>query len=314
VIPLHDRTSRRFHSDAFGLQIESDFVLPGAGPEPGPARPYRLQLRRTKPAALPGVTDEPRYLCNLQSYAGSAYAMLEGETGDVLFIYGRQAVFHLSSDRAMLRCAVPTSDAREWERVLMDTVLWTIALLRGCELLHASAVATAHGVVAFIATTGSGKSSLASEFLRRGARLFSDDVVALGDPAGEIVAYPGPPVMNLPVRVNPETVGGHEVLHDFGAERWLHLTDRRPPAQGLAAAVLLHRSAGAATGCERAQATSLTLLPHALSLPHLGERARRRFELFGAVAATVPVWMLQADLAVSTAELADLIETRIGRA
>ncbi|MGZ4356369.1 MAG: hypothetical protein ACXVRU_06125 [Gaiellaceae bacterium] len=47
----------------------------------------------------------------------------------------------------------------------------------GYEALHASAVRTSRGVVAFSGTSGAGKSTLAYAFNRRGASLWADDVV-----------------------------------------------------------------------------------------------------------------------------------------
>ena len=82
--------------------------------------------------------------------------------------------------------------------------------------------------------------------------------------------------------------------------------------QRIAAVVLIDRRKAAPTCCSAIDATSLTLLPHAIGFPHLDARARRRFELFGALAATARVVQLSADPDVPTAELADLVESRIG--
>ncbi|HZJ09454.1 MAG TPA: hypothetical protein VFD39_07160 [Trueperaceae bacterium] len=57
---------------------------------------------------------------------------------------------------------------------------WPAALqLRGHEVLHASAVATPDGVVAFCARSETGKSTLAYGLAKRGHRLWSDDAVVL---------------------------------------------------------------------------------------------------------------------------------------
>jgi hypothetical protein len=49
---------------------------------------------------------------------------------------------------------------------------------RGYEALHASAVASASGVVGFCGTSGSGKSTIAHALALRGRRLWADDVLA----------------------------------------------------------------------------------------------------------------------------------------
>jgi len=50
---------------------------------------------------------------------------------------------------------------------------------RGIEVLHASAISTSNGVVAFCADSGSGKSTLAYGLSRRGYQLWADDAVAI---------------------------------------------------------------------------------------------------------------------------------------
>jgi hypothetical protein len=265
------------------------------------------------PEALPSIGAEPRYLRNLQSYDGDAFAMLEGASGDVLFVYGRTAVFHLSPDLRVLRCAAPLGGDRAWQRVLMDTILWTVGLLRGRELLHASAVETAGGVVAFVSGMGGGKTSLAVEWLKRGATLFADDIVALDDRGGSVVAYPGPPLMNVPASQDG-ALREAVTLAQFGDERWIQLdTSPRAPAQ-LSAIVIVHRAPGEVARCVPISASSLELLPYAVSLPHMGDRTRRRFELFGAAAETTPMMRLDADPAVTPAQLADLVQPQIASA
>jgi hypothetical protein len=192
----------------------------------------------------------------------------------------------------------------------MDTVLWTVGLLRGYELLHASAVETGAGVVAFVSGMGGGKTSLAVEWIKRGAVLFADDIVALDDRSGAVLGYPGPPLMNVPASQEgslPEAV----TLARFGDERWVQLDTRsRAPAQ-LSAIVIVHRAPGEVARCDPITASSLGLLPYAVSLPHLEGRARRRFELLSAAAQSTPMLRLGADPAVPPAQLADLVQAQI---
>lgn len=315
-LPSADRSQRDetgrgvAYLETYGLGVETDINLPGTHPA-GPAqRPHAVTLRAAPAGELPSLWEAPRYLRNLQAYDGAAFAMLESRDGDTLFAYGRSALFHLSADQATLRYAVGVQADRAWQRVLLDTVLWTVSLLRGFELLHASAVISDHGLIALVARTGGGKSRLAAEFLRRGATLFSDDIVALEEAGGEITAHPGPPLMNLPRVLAPAQVGG-TVLAEFGDERWV-VVDRPPVAPSpVAAVVLVNRVAGETPRCSAMEATSLTLLPHGVSLPHLADRARRRFDIFGSLIATAPVLSLHADPAVPPSELADRINRRL---
>jgi hypothetical protein len=258
------------------------------------------------------LTGEARFLRHLVAYEGCPFATLEGEAGDLLFHFGPRALFHLHQDRHTLSCALTQPGDRLSERVLLDTVLWTTSLYAGYELLHASAVATEHGPVAFVADQGGGKTTLAAEFLHRGGTLFADDIVALDDSGGTIVGYPGPAVMNLPIAIDPSYIAGAEPLATFGDESWIALpATPQPPAQ-IAAIVLVRRAKTAASlRCRRIPATTLTLLPFAISLPHLTVRGRRRFELFGALADTTPILELTADLQTPSAALADAVDQQL---
>jgi hypothetical protein len=298
------------HLDAYGLAVQTDIDLPGLHSTPPSPRPYAVTLRAAPADELPSPLDEPRYLRNLQSYDDAAFAMLESPEGDVLFAYGRTTLFHLSADRATLRYAVGSPREAAWQRVLLDTVLWTVSLLDGFELLHAGAVIAEHGLIALVARTGGGKSTLAAEFLRRGATLFADDIVALQETADGLLAYPGPPLMNLPDALDPAQVGA-TVVAEFDDERWVAFERDSVGPTALGAVVLINRGAGETARCVSTEGTSLELLPHAITLPHLSDRARRRFEIFSSVSATVPVLSLHADAAVSASELADLIGHRL---
>jgi hypothetical protein len=298
------------HLEAYGLEVETDIDLPGTQSTPPERQSQSLPVTRAPAGELPSLLDRPRYLRNLQAYDGSPFVMLEDADGDVLFAYGRTALAHLPADRSMLRCAVSDEDDPAWQRVLMDTILWTVSLLRGFELLHAAAVNAHHGLIALVAHTGGGKTSLAAEFVRRGAVLFADDIVAMDDSRGTVLAHPGPPLMNLPRSLAPEALGARTVA-DFGSERWVALERGHIAPRALTAVVLINRVPGERLRCTPTTSTSLALLPHAVSLPHLEDRARRRFDIFGAMAARAPVFSLHADPAVPPSELADVIEDRL---
>jgi hypothetical protein len=298
-----------FGLSAFGLEVSSDFPLPGAAPGGDPAA-ADLALWLVPQDELVPLMREARVLRLLHAFDGCAYAMLEGPQGDHLLLYGHRGAMHLSADRTVLRCAPSTVDDPHWQRVLLDTVLWTVSLLTGFELLHASAVDTAAGVVAFSAVSGGGKSSLAAEYLRRGAAFFSDDIVALDDSGDRVSAHPGPAVMNVPGRVDPAEVGG-TVIAEIGDERWVEVAAPALGSRPLAAIVLVDRAPGHEAACTRIDGTTLDLLPHGLGLPHLEGRDRRRFEVFGRVAAETPLLHLTANLDVPPAALADLVDAAL---
>jgi hypothetical protein len=83
--------------------------------------------------------------------------------------------------------------------LLLDQVVPHILALDGSMVLHASAVATDGGVVAFVGPSGFGKSSLAASFTSGGCPLVSDDFVLLveDEVTGRFAAVPSYPGLRL---------------------------------------------------------------------------------------------------------------------
>lgn len=73
----------------------------------------------------------------------------------------------------------PELDVRSY---LMGNLFAVICHQRGLLPLHASAIATSRGAVAFLGASGAGKSSIAAFLARRGHRFLADDI-CLVDPA-----------------------------------------------------------------------------------------------------------------------------------
>jgi hypothetical protein len=82
------------------------------------------------------------------------------------------------------------------------TVLPMAVQLTGREVLHASAVLTTGGVVAFCAVSTTGKSTVADRLGRRGYPVWGDDAVAFDASDGAVAAIP------LPFRLEPRDLPG----------------------------------------------------------------------------------------------------------
>jgi hypothetical protein len=80
-----------------------------------------------------------------------------------------------------------------WRRGVLPLVLVT----SGFEALHASAVATSRGVIAFGAGSGTGKSTIACALRNRGFRHWADDAVVFQPSGGGITAVPLPFAVRL---------------------------------------------------------------------------------------------------------------------
>jgi hypothetical protein len=306
MTPKQPEPPSAFHYRTFALPLRSSFPLPGLAP--APAEPGALSLRVVSGSHIQrlwsGADDEPVWITAID---GRPYTMTLGREGDYLMTYGQDARFLLSPDLRELRCSPSRPSEAGWRRFLLDTVLWSASLLRGVELMHASAVQGGTGVTAFAAFSGGGKSSIAREMMRRGASLFADDILALPPAGGELRAHPGPALMNLPrPHVGHDRVG--DVIGRFPEEDWVTVPRAAREPDRIAAVCLLRRRSGAALRLGPLRPTVLDLLPFTLGFPHLRGRLRQRFMLFARLAAEVPIYELSAPLDAPPRSLADLVE------
>jgi hypothetical protein len=283
--------------------VESSFDLPGLRPATAGGHPLTIQVVGDGEISAPDPTAQPIWRTRID---GRPYAMWGGD--GYTMVHSGSAAYALSADLRTLRCSPVDAADPGWRRFVLDTVLWSVSLLRGFELLHAAAVEGPAGVVAIAAGSGGGKSSVALELLRRGADLFCDDILALAPtPRGGVLAHPGPALMNLPVDRAPDDSGAFRELARFGDESWIVLPTGAATPRPVTAICLLERSPGATTELRPIEATGLHLLPHSLGFDHLDDRPRARFELFSTLAAA-PILSLTADPDASPAVLADMLE------
>jgi hypothetical protein len=91
--------------------------------------------------------------------------------------------------------------------LLVDALSYAMVRL-GREPLHATAVLTGQGVVAFVGESGRGKSTLGALFLRHGCRLVTDDMLLLTHERDGCMAHPGPPRIKLYREIADRIFGG----------------------------------------------------------------------------------------------------------
>jgi hypothetical protein len=298
---------------AFGLAVESDFPLPGVASCPSGNAEPEIRISMARPEDVIGRWSGASSLL-WQTVLGDGVALRHelGVAGDHRIVYGGTS-FHVypSADRVM--CSTADRADFAWQRQLLDTVLFSVSFARGFELLHASAIATPAGAVAFVGPTGAGKSSLLAELIRRGRRLLSDDVLAIDMKEKQIIAYPAPAVMNLPGgRLGPSELKA-TIVSEFSDENefWVVVPTAVTECMPLARLFVLDPDARE-TGVSRLKdATFLDIAPFAISLPHDSARARRRFEVLSALAGNVAIDRLSRAAADLPHQLADHVEARL---
>jgi hypothetical protein len=298
---------------AFGLTLRSEIPLPGLPPlahgEPDLAI-VRADEDRIR-AAWSGSAEPPVWEPRFPDGQGVTAEL--GIRDDQLLVYGDRARFHLSADLGTVTCAIRDETDPHGLRFLLDTVLWWVCLARGLQVVHASAVESEQGVIAFAAATGGGKTSLAAELLRRGWPLFADDVLVLERRDGALIAHPGPPLMNLPaVAGYPRELGRPLARFPAQAENWVAVDNASNAPRPVAALFLLRRADGLHLAVERKDATVLDVLPHLWGLPHAADGPHERFEVASDLASTTPIYDLTSEPEVPAATLADLVQRTTG--
>jgi len=183
----------------FGLDLCADVALPflrAARAEPT-GRRIDLTLREGEIEELewPGSA---RLISDQRLPDGEVNFRIEEDPEAGYLIWGPgYGANRISADGRNLLCTAGGAGADAWQRLLIAQVLPFAAVLRGLEVLHASAVVTGEGGVAFLGPSQAGKTSLAMAMCRRGATFLADDVLALELAGESLIGHPGTAVAGV---------------------------------------------------------------------------------------------------------------------
>lgn len=228
-----------------------------------------------------------------------------------------RALHHLSPDASVLQCAPADPADPSWWRVVLDSVLFTVALLQGYEALHAGAVATPDGVIAITAASGGGKSTLLSELVGRGMALMADDVLVLAPRGTDFslslspLTYPAPPLMTVPntriaILGDSNYSDTTEIISSLEDEYWIAVPVYPDPLP-LKTLVVLDRQPGLQLSLEKIEDPLAPLMGSLMNFPRTPERQRARFELASTLASNTTLWRLTADVDTPPDVLADTL-------
>ena len=168
--------------DAYGLRFEMPFECPELAPAVGERAPDVVVRYGEVPEKIES------------EQAGAVY-----EASSTQFLLRIDQVAHYLVDGASSITIAPHPGVDDLSvRVyLLGSCLAALLHHRGVLALHASAILTDKGAVLFMGASGRGKSTTLNEFLRRGYRMLSDDVVGIVLEQGQPVALPGYPQTKL---------------------------------------------------------------------------------------------------------------------
>jgi hypothetical protein len=182
---------------AYGLRIVSDIPLPELQSLPPDDQPADLRLRFINRA--PALPEPTAWVIRLDRPTGQPWLFCARINGGYFLRFVNIADFVVDASGLDACCCSTLLDFADADlhHVALDQVMPLVLKLRGFEPLHASAFATAGGITAFIGPGGSGKSTIASTFLRQGHTIVGDDCLPLYCRDGQIYAVPAYPGVRL---------------------------------------------------------------------------------------------------------------------
>jgi hypothetical protein len=296
-------------AQAFGvnLTVPDDLWLEGLRPSSASLAEPPTELRR-----------DPTAVADRWSGA-QAKRMREFREGDTVFSVdhdpergwlvqasGTGAAF-LAPDGFAVECA-PKPDSGAWDALLGGQVLPLVATLRGLEVFHAAGVVWEGRANLLCAAQGVGKTSLAAHLVMAGARLLSDDVVAVD---GDLVAHPGLTVLNVrgPERERVERGAGPALGQLPTVNGRTGFVARDPArAQPVGAIYVLERAAAGEAFERVSSPTPVDLLRTTFNVTvQSPARLIRQLDLCGRLAVEVPIYRVRIVPDHPAAELAGML-------
>ncbi|MBZ5650000.1 MAG: hypothetical protein LAO18_05905 [Acidobacteriia bacterium] len=289
------------------LLVESSVPLPELSQVEGGSPDCRFEVL---PAAE-GFAEDAHWFHQWITADKETWLKLADRGEDYLLRFLDQGDFLISRDGRDVRCCpLPGTPESTIRHLFLDQAVPLVLSLWESLVLHASAILTPQGVIAFVGKSGQGKSTLAACFGQSGFRLISDDYLVLRKMALRkmvedwfaIPSYPG-------VRLWPEASDGIFSVPPESAEI-AHYTDKRrvsdpalvPFAEGPSALRCLYflNDQGDAFLPEpsilplRPREAFMKLVSCAFSLDVRDKvRLERQFEAIGQITAQLPCFQLE---------------------
>jgi hypothetical protein len=300
---------------AFGLALAGDLALEGVVASPldrAPDTQLRVVARSTLDRAWREA--DPTVLLERRLVDGRIGLSVQRD-GDIGFrIWApRHGCYLVAPDGTDVAAAPPAGAAWRWERLVLAQVLPLAAALRGMEILHASAVEIEGEAVAFLGSSGVGKTTLAARLAARGAALVTDDVLAIAAVNGAVRAYRGGSVARIdPLELRKMSADEREVLGPIRAraEKW-HVTPALAPDE-LPLALTYHLGREPELDdveIVRVHPYDPTLLLGSTFLSYLVDpaRLRRQLDVCAAIADTTPLHQVRIGQRSTSADVSQAV-------
>jgi hypothetical protein len=168
---------------AYGLTIQSEICCPELE-ESAPGQEADVRIRR---GPVPENLAQPNY----------AGYKCEADDMSLLIRTDRFVKLLISGGHQILVEEREGVQPHEIRTLMLGWGLGAVLHQRGILPLHASAVSTDDGCLAFCAPSGAGKSTLAYAFLKKGYRLLDDNIAAIKTDLDGTMVLPGYPELKL---------------------------------------------------------------------------------------------------------------------
>jgi hypothetical protein len=306
--PAADEASGRFR--LFGGVLQSDRPLPGlpVAPPADDGQSVFWDLCTHDAAAAPAHSPGQVVTGRLTFSSGPVVSLADGGALPEIVISDTGRFTIDAAARRIDHWAPSPVDRAAVALDLIGVVLPYAMHRDGLWCMHASAVLTPGGVVAFVAERGTGKSTLAAAAVQAGCALVADDVVVLRDMKGMLTVTPS----GLPLRLHASTARDVGVSSDDG-DGWGKVRVPGVPVEGTLPLAAVYLLSAAPPGDDVARvargtrAAALALLTNGKITGLLGGRAAgEALERCVALAAAAVVY----DLAVprDLARLSDVVQ------
>jgi hypothetical protein len=184
---------------AFGMDVRSDFPMPGIEPtaHAGDGRSLSLRLG-TRAEIESGFPRDSERIGELRFDDGRLAVSVEagGPAGYLAYAYDFGHA-RISADGREIVAAPLDKPAWIWQRYLTGQLMPLAGLLQGLEVFHSSVLGLDGRAIAVVANSGVGKTTLALRLALRGLDFVSDDVLVAERDNGGLVAHPGIGLANV---------------------------------------------------------------------------------------------------------------------
>ena len=196
--------------------LRSNVPLPGLQPAIGPAPAWTFVYTARRFCERGIALPEPFH--NWRRRNGREYLQFFRVDNRVILRFPRLGDFVVHADARTIECFPRARIKLPTLRPTLFNQVLPLLYARERLVLHAAAVQTSSGAVAFVGATGAGKSTLAAALARRRWPFITDDVLLLDQSAADVYAVPS----RMPMRLwtdSTRLISGRASAHPRVRER-----------------------------------------------------------------------------------------------